>query len=1233
MEGDDNGEKTLTNVFLLGATQNIQWTRHILRVVPGSHPKVSYPVFQLFTKILDEGTACVWFPSTDKPLFECLRFSFNKAPEDLILPQGLQTEKVSNGQLQDADLRTRFLQAIMCLIERNLWKQNFVRIGNLFIKQSSQKDLMPLALSFSLYESEGNLFLRAYVTRHLFYKLQLTDRINAVHVVLAPLFVRATLLASQPLFKLDDTEYAHWESCFPSGTESDEKGIVVMYNNERIVYPSRLVFGLHGLSNVTNANALETSASDENIDTQNLFHQLYWQRFIGSNIGSPLSPPPIMDIRTKRRGSIQTIDHNSGNKKRLVGTNKKASPQELSVSQEDENPNSMNSTPSGLVIKDSDSGASPTITQPNIEEEIPDIVAIWRNSQSSSIGITKLRQMRKSRPWPRGRVHMHPKSYRRIETEFEKLPEELRYRPHTPETPETSTPTTVIGEHLSKSAALNTVSPFNARRFSLSRSVSPSVRTTYEMMQQERSKPKLDESFLNMSKTDLLYKSMMEAITNSCSFEQNANKTTESNIMETTQLHESNMEMLVQAHPFTATLQDIDQQRKGNSNSHDTFYEQSEEKATVRHVRYLRQPSTDAVVHALSTVSDTIKTVSWRTDEKGDSPLVLSSCIQKEEYIIDDLAIPAVIVGHDEHWLSLSPQSVSHWDTLSLKPYGRKRDVSFYAVTPSDAILKRSFTSFIDEVGCVYTTCNLGKHVAPQTADNQFTVDFSLIGKTMADATDLTAFKQEYEKVFSNLATSITVADKARHTSLQATMGESPSEASQQSGVPPATPTQKERRLSVGMNGNTTSRNNIAGNSSSSSSGGSSNSGSIDERSEDPLQVVYVINPFGNQDVSAYADLHAWFNSAMRKVPDSVRRNLLLQVIHVDDILTMGSIKLERNKSQCTRDVFKATAFSIFLRGTDSTAEVNSVLSMSLGKDDCGQQRCYRPLFVLAPRVVEPILFTHEGIKLGRQLPSRVLHVAFDRDPSRHYVCVVWMDACGTQLETAVFQNSPDSDVFEKILQGTEHLADCESVRWRIIMCKTSDVTDSEVQAWRDVVATRINQLTGNLAPGIICSALVSLQEESEFQVLFPHDVAGGKQKKHPLLPKSRCLIPWPATNGPDEWSHSSPHRNNQVHALLYTTWPAHIAWSSATEVSVPPINQQESQSLRITYHTHMTETKPNASLATHPLDSCPKSVIRFIAEQYHDLSWLTMNPASLCGQKSKLPLHVLVLWSLRNTL
>lgn len=71
----------------------------------------------------------------------------------------------------------------------------------------------------------------------------------------------------------------------------------------------------------------------------------------------------------------------------------------------------------------------------------------------------------------------------------------------------------------------------------------------------------------------------------------------------------------------------------------------------------------------------------------------------------------------------------------------------------------------------------------------------------------------------------------------------------------------------------------------------------------------------------------------------------------------------------------------------------------------------------------------------------------------------------GTQLETAVFQkyhvnsqllmifvnfcsscSSPDSDVFEKILQGTEHLADCESVRWRIIMCKTSDVTDSEVQ-------------------------------------------------------------------------------------------------------------------------------------------------------------------------------------------
>lgn len=57
--------------------------------------------------------------------------------------------------------------------------------------------------------------------------------------------------------------------------------------------------------------------------------------------------------------------------------------------------------------------------------------------------------------------------------------------------------------------------------------------------------------------------------------------------------------------------------------------------------------------------------------------------------------IPALVVGYDRDWLSLSPYSLSYWEKLLLEPYAGPRDIAYIVVAPdSDNVVSKAKTYF-----------------------------------------------------------------------------------------------------------------------------------------------------------------------------------------------------------------------------------------------------------------------------------------------------------------------------------------------------------------------------------------------------------------------------------------------------------------------------------------------------------------------------------------------------------
>ncbi|KAG8036149.1 hypothetical protein G9C98_004729 [Cotesia typhae] len=72
--------------------------------------------------------------------------------------------------------------------------------------------------------------------------------------------------------------------------------------------------------------------------------------------------------------------------------------------------------------------------------------------------------------------------------------------------------------------------------------------------------------------------------------------------------------------------------------------------------------------------------------------------------------IPALVVGYDRDWLSLSPYALSYWEKLLLEPYAGPRDVAYVVLAPDSEPVINKVKYFFRELSTTYEICQLGKH-------------------------------------------------------------------------------------------------------------------------------------------------------------------------------------------------------------------------------------------------------------------------------------------------------------------------------------------------------------------------------------------------------------------------------------------------------------------------------------------------------------------------------------------
>ena len=68
----------------------------------------------------------------------------------------------------------------------------------------------------------------------------------------------------------------------------------------------------------------------------------------------------------------------------------------------------------------------------------------------------------------------------------------------------------------------------------------------------------------------------------------------------------------------------------------------------------------------------------------------------------EPLPVPAITVGHEQDFLSLAPQSLHHWESLSLEPYAAPRDVAYVVVSPESDFIVSRVKNFFKNLSCVY---------------------------------------------------------------------------------------------------------------------------------------------------------------------------------------------------------------------------------------------------------------------------------------------------------------------------------------------------------------------------------------------------------------------------------------------------------------------------------------------------------------------------------------------------
>ncbi|KAG6796514.1 mediator of RNA polymerase II transcription subunit 13 isoform X1 [Apis mellifera caucasica] len=422
--------------------------------------------------------------------------------------------------------------------------------------------------------------------------------------------------------------------------------------------------------------------------------------------------------------------------------------------------------------------------------------------------------------------------------------------------------------------------------------------------------------------------------------------------------------------------------------------------------------------------------------------------------------IPALVVGYDRDWLSLSPYALSYWEKLLLEPYAGPRDVAYVVVAPDSDCVVNKVKSFFRELSTTYEICRLGRHtpISKALRDGILRVGKSSVQKQIKQPIDdwfkllgenqLGELLRLYAQVCNHrLAPYLTqvIQDRSLLDSGDSQSNKQQQQQQPQTTIPvtdtmPATPDvmsskpesiEGENPRSETPSSNTTNTNSNTGNTTPTSQTATvhtnTTSGPDEEEVEPPAIVVYLVEPFslgGPEDpdrrrLAILALLRA-YSTAINSMPENIRSNINVQIISLESIMELGRAR-ERRKIQ---DEMRALALNVFLQGRRLLNHNSTVKSLTgfgtaaaadlflKSKDSYSNTlatihqernrapyRLYSPAYVLAPLRAKSE--APESFGIAGPEECAVLYLSYCLSEDQSWLLAVATDDRGEIFETA----------------------------------------------------------------------------------------------------------------------------------------------------------------------------------------------------------------------------------------
>ncbi|XP_046744733.1 mediator of RNA polymerase II transcription subunit 13-like isoform X2 [Diprion similis] len=464
--------------------------------------------------------------------------------------------------------------------------------------------------------------------------------------------------------------------------------------------------------------------------------------------------------------------------------------------------------------------------------------------------------------------------------------------------------------------------------------------------------------------------------------------------------------------------------------------------------------------------------------------------------------IPALVVGYDRDWLSLSPYALSYWEKLLLEPYAGPRDVAYVVVAPDSEPVITKVRSFFRELSTTYEICRLGRHtpiskvvrdgilrvgkVTTQKLTKQ-PIDewFKLLGENqIGELLRLYAHVCNYR-----LAPYLTQVIQDRSL---LEPGDSPSKQQQPPPAPtpettPATPdsstpkpepTEGENVRSETPLSNTTPN---AGSGTGNTTPVSINTNNVtttvgpdEEEVEPPAVVVYLVEPFslgGAEDpdrrrLAILALLRA-YSAAVNSMPENIRSNINVQLISLESIMELGRAR-ERRRAQ---DEMRSLALNVFLQGRRllnhnstvksltgfGTAAAADIFLKSKDERNKAPYRLYAPAYVLAP--LRGKSEAPESFGMAGPEECAVLYLSYCLSEDQAWLLAVATDDRGEIFETATINVDVPNRRRRKRASarrvGLQKLMDfilgvmSQGVQpWRLVVGRVGRIGHGELKGW-----------------------------------------------------------------------------------------------------------------------------------------------------------------------------------------